>query len=197
MRYPVVIHKQKDSAYGVTVPDIPGCFSAGETIDEALENVREAIYAHLDLITDAGGDVANARPIEAHQASGDYAGGTWAFVDVNVDDLLGPAERVNITIPKRALQKIDAAASSTHLTRSSLLMKGALELIGVSEGQGGYKAFSAAGKPVRRPAGAAGVIKAAGGRNAKATVARSEAGARVAKAGTPARQRPAQRKPSR
>jgi predicted RNase H-like HicB family nuclease len=37
MRYPVVIHKDLDSDYGVTVPDLPGCFSAGTTLDEALE----------------------------------------------------------------------------------------------------------------------------------------------------------------
>ena len=38
MRYPVVIHKDPESDYGVTVPDLPGCFSAGETLDEALES---------------------------------------------------------------------------------------------------------------------------------------------------------------
>ena len=48
MRYPTVIHKDSDSDYGVTVPDVPGCFSAGETIDEALIQVVEAIEAHLE-----------------------------------------------------------------------------------------------------------------------------------------------------
>ena len=37
MRYPVVVHKDPNSDYGVTVPDLPGCFSAGETMDEALQ----------------------------------------------------------------------------------------------------------------------------------------------------------------
>ncbi len=36
MNYPVVIHKDKNSDYGVTVPDLPGCFSAGTTMEEAL-----------------------------------------------------------------------------------------------------------------------------------------------------------------
>lgn len=31
------------TAYGVTVPDLPGCFSAGDTLEEALDNTREAI----------------------------------------------------------------------------------------------------------------------------------------------------------
>lgn len=143
MRYPVVIHKEKDSAYGVTVPDIPGCFSAGDTIDEAMENVREAIYAHLELVTTNDGDIADAHPIEEHQANPDFAGGTWALVDVDIDDLLGPAERVNVTIPRRVLQKIDTAATFLHMNRSSLLTKGALDLIAVSAGKGSmYKVYS-------------------------------------------------------
>ena len=35
MRYPIVIHKDPESCYGVTVPDLPGCFSAGNTVEEA------------------------------------------------------------------------------------------------------------------------------------------------------------------
>jgi len=37
MHYPIVVHKDSESDYSVTVPDLPGCFSAGETLDEALE----------------------------------------------------------------------------------------------------------------------------------------------------------------
>ena len=44
MNYPVVIHKDKKSDYGLTVPDLPGCFSAGKTFDEALENSKEASF---------------------------------------------------------------------------------------------------------------------------------------------------------
>ena len=38
MRYAVVIHKDVESTYGVTVPDLPGCFSAGDTLEEAVES---------------------------------------------------------------------------------------------------------------------------------------------------------------
>ena len=48
MRYPVLIHKDSDSDYGVTVPDLPGCFSAGESIEEALAMAGEAIELHLE-----------------------------------------------------------------------------------------------------------------------------------------------------
>ena len=48
MRYPVVIHKDQDSDFGVMVPDIPGCYSAGSSYDEGLNNAIEAIECHLE-----------------------------------------------------------------------------------------------------------------------------------------------------
>ena len=48
MRYPVFIEKDSSSDYGVTVPDLPGCFSAGSTIDEAVNNAEEAILTHIE-----------------------------------------------------------------------------------------------------------------------------------------------------
>ena len=49
MNYPIVIHKDPDTDYGVTVPDLPGCFSAGSTIDEALWMARGAIELYLEV----------------------------------------------------------------------------------------------------------------------------------------------------
>ena len=43
MRCPILIHKDKGSSYGVTVPDLPGCFSVGDTLDESMAMAREAI----------------------------------------------------------------------------------------------------------------------------------------------------------
>ncbi len=50
MIYPIVIHKDPETAYGVTVPDLPGCFSAGETMEYALKNAVEAIECHVEDI---------------------------------------------------------------------------------------------------------------------------------------------------
>ncbi len=56
MRYPVVIHKDPGSSYGVTVPDLPGCFSGGDTLDEAFDNAREAIVGHIETFYLREGD---------------------------------------------------------------------------------------------------------------------------------------------
>ncbi|VAW78184.1 Antitoxin 1 [hydrothermal vent metagenome] len=83
MRYPVVVHKDKDSDYGVIVPDLPGCFSAGETMDEALKNAVEAIELHMEGMLLDGETIPAAHSIEAYQDNPDYAGGTWATVSVD------------------------------------------------------------------------------------------------------------------
>lgn len=53
MRYLVIIEKG-ESNYSAYVPDLPGCVSAGETTDQVLENIREAIEGHLALMREYG-----------------------------------------------------------------------------------------------------------------------------------------------
>jgi len=81
MRYPVVIHKDKSSDYGVTVPDLPGCFSAGETMEDAMTQVVEAIECHLEGLLFDGDAIPEAQLIEMHLKNKDFAGGTWVLVD--------------------------------------------------------------------------------------------------------------------
>src|SRR3989338_4900063 len=57
MRFPVVLHTDDGVRYGVTVPDLPGCFSAGDTFDDALDSVVEAIDLHLEGLTEEGDDI--------------------------------------------------------------------------------------------------------------------------------------------
>ncbi|WP_427033403.1 type II toxin-antitoxin system HicB family antitoxin [Enterobacter hormaechei] len=54
MYIPVVIHKDADSDYGVTVPDIPGCYSAGESVADALKNAKEAVLFHIEGLLEDG-----------------------------------------------------------------------------------------------------------------------------------------------
>lgn len=129
MRFAVVIHKDKDSDYGVTVPDLPGCFSAGDTADEALTQAVEAIECHLEGLLMDGEPMPQSHPIEDHQAKKEFSGGIWALVDVDLSKLSGKAKRVNVTLPERILFQIDAFASKTGDTRSGLLAHAALEYV--------------------------------------------------------------------
>jgi predicted RNase H-like HicB family nuclease len=125
MFFPVVIHKDRNSDYGVAVPDLPGCFSAGETLAEAIENVREAIELHIEGLIDDGQPVSASDP-EVHQSNPDYAGGIWHLVKVDPENLRGTAQRINITVPERVLERIDRAAQASGTSRSGYLVAAAL-----------------------------------------------------------------------
>ena len=75
MRYPIAIEQGgDDQAFGVVVPDLPGCFSAGDTLDEAVDNAKEAIEFWLETVIDDGGAVPLPKSIAEHQASQEFAG---------------------------------------------------------------------------------------------------------------------------
>jgi predicted RNase H-like HicB family nuclease len=130
MRYPVVIHKDRSSDYGVTVPDLPGCFSAGETVEDALTNVVSAIECHLEGVLFDGEVIPDAQSIELHQKNRDYAGGTWALVNIDLSKLASRAKRINITLPERVLALVDEQAKREGDSRSGLLARAVLDYIG-------------------------------------------------------------------
>lgn len=129
MRFPVVLHTDDGVRFGVTVPDLPGCFSSGETFDEALDCVREAIDLHLEGMTEDGEDIPAPESIVHHRANPDFADGIWAMVDVDVARFDGRAEKINITIPRRLLAKIDEYAKAHGATRSGFLAEAARRAI--------------------------------------------------------------------
>lgn len=128
MRYPIAIESgDEQHAFGVAVPDLPGCFSAGDTLDEAIDNAREAIELWLETVIDDGGSVPAPRPISEHQSDPGYAGWIWAVVEVDLASLSDKAERVNITLPARVLRRIDAAAKAAGESRSGYIARRSLE----------------------------------------------------------------------
>ena len=130
MKYPVAIHKDEDSCFGVSVPDVPGCFSAGETIDEALSNTQDAISDHLEILADDGEIAPAPSEISKHFDNPDYAGATWAYVDVDVTAFLGGTEKASVTLPKLLIKKIDAAvAAGAAKSRSAFLADSALKAL--------------------------------------------------------------------
>lgn len=130
MDIPVVIFKDEGSVYGVNVPDIKGVHSWGDSIEDALKNVKEAITGHIETLLELGEPVEISQStIETLQKNPDYAGGIWALVDLDLDKLDSKPERINISLPRFVLSKIDRYANSRHETRSGLLSRAALHLI--------------------------------------------------------------------
>ena len=102
MRYPIVIEPGTDAtAFGVIVPDLPGCFSAGDSLDEAVLGAEEAAAAWIDAALDAGEAIPAPSSLDALRGKPDYAG--WMFGIITLDAALldDTIERVNITLPRR------------------------------------------------------------------------------------------------
>ena len=126
MRFIIAIEPGTDSsAFGVVVPDLPGCFSAGDTLDKAVDNAREAIDLWCETVIEDGGDVPVAKTLAEHQRDPGFAGWIWAVVEVPVERYFGPAEKLNITLPRLLLAKIDEYARSHGETRSGFLAEAA------------------------------------------------------------------------
>ncbi|WP_214020502.1 type II toxin-antitoxin system HicB family antitoxin [Methanoculleus sp.] len=54
MEFTVVIQKAEEGGFWADVPALPGCYSQGETVEETLENIREAIEGHLEALRQEG-----------------------------------------------------------------------------------------------------------------------------------------------
>jgi predicted RNase H-like HicB family nuclease len=53
-QFTAVFEKNEDGGYTVTVPSLPGCISEGDTFDEALKNIKEAITLYLEVMKKDG-----------------------------------------------------------------------------------------------------------------------------------------------
>jgi predicted RNase H-like HicB family nuclease len=128
MKYPIAIEPgSRRRAWGVAVPDLPGCFSASDdAVDAAIENAKEAIAAWIEAAVDAGEPVPSPRPIERHRHKPEFAGWIWAIAEVDPAVLDESIERVNITLPRRVLARLDAKARRAGETRSGYIARLAL-----------------------------------------------------------------------
>jgi predicted RNase H-like HicB family nuclease len=132
MRYPIAIEPGNDkTAWGVVVPDLPGCFSAGDTMDESISNASEAIAAWIEAVLDDGGDIPEPSPVDVHRKNPEFKGWVWALAEVDPAVLSDKAERINITLPARVLKRVDEAARVSNETRSGFLARAALQAIKV------------------------------------------------------------------
>ena len=124
MRYPIAIEAGSEgTAFGVVVPDLPGCFSAGDTLNEAIVNAQEAIAAWVEAELDAGRSVPEAGDLGALQRQRAYKGWIWAVAEVDPARFDDTIERVNISLPRRVLSKLDAAARAAGETRSGYIAR--------------------------------------------------------------------------
>lgn len=116
-----IVHQDGDSAYGVTFPDLPGCFSAADTMNDLLPNAVEA----LDLwFEDA--DEAEPRSVGTirDDAKDDLAQGAFILAVPRIS-AANRLARVNVSMDRGMLDAIDQAAALRNLTRSAFIAEAA------------------------------------------------------------------------
>jgi predicted RNase H-like HicB family nuclease len=120
--YHGIVHKDEDSAFGVHFPDLPGCFSAADRIEDVIPNATEAMSLWFEDVDEA----LEPSPVESirEQAREDLAEGAFLVMVPWIGRNSKPA-RVNISMDRGMLDAIDKAASMRRLTRSAFLAEAA------------------------------------------------------------------------
>jgi predicted RNase H-like HicB family nuclease len=106
--YPAIVERGDDS-FGVYFPDLPGCVSAGRTIQEAALGAEEALSGHLQVMADFGDPVPDPSAIDAIHA--DEGSEEVARLLVRAERP-GKAVRVQITMEEGLLARIDRIAKN-------------------------------------------------------------------------------------
>jgi predicted RNase H-like HicB family nuclease len=115
-----IIHKDKNSDYGVSFPDFPGCITAGITLDEAMEMAQEALRGHIEVMHEYG-DALPAKPMTLDSAKKhEFAADADMFIAVEAPMPSKPV-RVNVMLDRNLLQRIDKIATN----RSAFLSEAA------------------------------------------------------------------------
>ena len=119
--YIALIHKDADSDYGVSFPDLPGCITAGTTMDDARAMAIEALAIHLEGM--AADSEAIPEPSSLADIMTDAANRDGVAILVDAQQQAAKSVRVNITLPDDLLESIDRYAAANGLTRSGFLAR--------------------------------------------------------------------------
>lgn len=128
-QYIALIHKDADSDYGVSFPDLPGCVSAGTTLDDARSMAVEALALHLEGLAKDGEAAPDPSSLETIMADPENRDGVAVLVEAPAPAIR--SVRLNITLPADVLAEIDRRAEAEGFTRSGYLAKAARKLMEV------------------------------------------------------------------
>jgi predicted RNase H-like HicB family nuclease len=122
MRYYIgLIHKDADSDYGVSFPDLPGCVSAGRTLDEARSMAAEALALHLEGLAADGAEIPPPSSLEVVMADQGYRDGVATLIPAPTAE--GERVRVNVVLPQDVLADADHYAAAHGVNRSEFIAR--------------------------------------------------------------------------
>ena len=126
--FPAVIEAAEDGGYGVFFPDLPGCISAGDTVQAAATNAADALALHLAGMIEDKEAIPQASSPDAPLP--DWAGDVRIAARVLVPvEMPGRTVRVNITLDEGILARLDAAAAADGASRSGFIAGAVREVL--------------------------------------------------------------------
>ena len=134
--YIAVFVPERSGGWAVLFPDLPGCASQGDTLDEAIAMATDALAGHLAVARDYGDPIPTPRSIDDIRSDDAWCSENkvqWSkamVAPILVRPPLGRPERVTISMNSNVLREIDAYAEKRDLTRSAVLTAGAELLLG-------------------------------------------------------------------
>ena len=128
MRYYIaLIHKDPDSDYGVSFPDLPGVITAGSDLDEARKMAAEALAFHLEGMAEDGEAAPEPSSLEEIMKVKENKDGVAVLIEAPAAEV--KSVRINITMPADVLDQIDQYAEREGFTRSGFLTQAAKKAI--------------------------------------------------------------------
>lgn len=126
--YHGIVHKDEDSAFGVTFPDLEGCFSAADDLESVVREASDAVslyFENSDRVIEPS-SIETIRDL----AKEELANGAFLILVPYIAASNTPT-RINISLDSGILAAIDTAASARKLTRSAFLAQAARnEIVG-------------------------------------------------------------------
>jgi predicted RNase H-like HicB family nuclease len=122
-QYIALIHKDADSDYGVSFPDLPGVISAGSTLDEARDMATEALALHIEGLIEDGEAIPEPSSLEDVMANAENKDGVAVLIAAPATT--AKSVRINVTLPSDVLDQIDRYAEREGFTRSGFLAQAA------------------------------------------------------------------------
>ena len=124
--FPVLIYKDRSTAYRAEVPDLPTCQVIAPNLSVALKRVREAAYVQLEAMLMEGKPLPKPSDLMVVHKSSERAGAVaLTAIEIDMSRMSTEVERVNITLPKWLVSRIQA----TTTNRSRFLADSAIKVL--------------------------------------------------------------------
>ena len=130
--YIAIVHKDPDSAYGVTLPDFPGCYGADDdSARGAIENAAQGLALYVEDMLSEGEDIPAGKTFEEWREDPEFRkaaeDGVVAYVPLLMK--VGKPKRFTASIDENTLALIDREAGIRGLTRSAFLAEAARRMV--------------------------------------------------------------------